>query len=104
MDGPNPLDVFIGNQSEKKMGICNCVDMRMVNHALRRERHQTPTVDDLIHTLNGATVFSKLDLHLGYHQLSLVPESCYITTFVTHTGVKRYTHLNFGTNSAFFKK
>ena len=45
-------------------------------------------------------MFSKLDLRSGYHQLSLAPESCYITTFATHTGLKRYTRLNFGTNSA----
>ena len=48
-----------------------CVDMRMANRAIQRERHPTPTVDDLIHTLNGATVFTKLDLRSGYHQLTL---------------------------------
>lgn len=59
-----------------------------------------PTVDDLIHTLNGATVFSKLDLQSGYHQLSLAPESRHITTFATNKGLWRYIRLNCGTNSA----
>ena len=77
-----------------------CVDMRMSNMAIRRERHPTPTIDDLIHILNRATVFSKLDLRAGYHQLSLAPESRYITTFATHKGLRRYKRLNFGTNSA----
>lgn len=77
-----------------------CVDMRMANKAINRERHPSPTVDDLIHILNGAMIFSKLDLHSGYHQLSLAPESRYITTFATHKGLKRYTRLNFGTNLA----
>ena len=77
-----------------------CVDMRMANKAIRRERHPTPTVDDLIHILNGATVFSKLDLRAGYHQIPLAVESRYITTFVTHKGLRRYARLNFGTNSA----
>ena len=36
---------------------------------LRRERHPSPTVDDIIHPLNGAKKFSKLDLRSGYHQL-----------------------------------
>ena len=40
-----------------------CVDMRLPNTAIQRERHITPTVDDLIHDLNGAVVFSKLDLN-----------------------------------------
>ncbi len=74
--------------------------MRMANRAINRERHPTPTIDDLIHTLNGATVFSKLDLRTGYHQLTLAPESRYITTFTTHKGLRRYARLNFGTNSA----
>ena len=45
-------------------------------------------------------MFSKLDLRSGYHQLTLAPESRYITTFATHKGLKRYTRLNFSTNSA----
>ena len=72
----------------------------MANKAIERERHPTPTMDDIIHTLNGATVFSKLDLRSGYHQLVLEPESRYITTFATHKGLRRYVRLNFGTNSA----
>ena len=74
--------------------------MRQPNRAILRERHLTPTVDDLIRDLNGATVFSKLDLNFGYHQLELAPESRYITTFSTHKGLRRYTRLNFGTSSA----
>ena len=77
-----------------------CVDMRMPNKAIQRERHPMPTVDDLIHKLNGATVFTKLDLRAGYHQLSLAEESRHITTFATHKGLHRYKKLNFGTNSA----
>lgn len=77
-----------------------CVDMRRANKAVIRERHPIPTIDDLIHTLNGATVFSKLDLCAGYHQLTLAPESRHMTTFVTHKGLRRYKRLNFGTNSA----
>ncbi len=77
-----------------------CVDMRMANQAIQRERHPSPTVDDLIHAMNGAQVFSKLDLRSGYHQLLPAEESRYITTFATHKGWHRYKRLNFGTNSA----
>ncbi len=44
----------------------------MTNQAIKRERHPMPTVEDLVHKLNGATVFSKLDLRSGYHQLTAV--------------------------------
>lgn len=77
-----------------------CVDMRQANVAIVRERHLTPTMDDIIHELNGATVFSKLDLKAGYHQLELHPDSRYITTFSTHLGLRRYKRLNFGISSA----
>ena len=64
------------------------------------ECHPTPIIDDLIHTLYGTTVFSKLDLRAGYHQLTLASESCYITTFATHKGLHQYTQLNIRKNSA----
>lgn len=76
------------------------VDMRQANTAIQRERHITPTMDDIIHELNGTTVFSKLDLRAGYHQLELHPDSRYITTFSTHKGLRRYKRLNFGISSA----
>ena len=77
-----------------------CVDMRVANKAIQRERHITPTIDDLVNDLNGSTVFSKLDLNQGYHQLELDPNSRYITTFSTHKGLRRYTRLPFGVTSA----
>ncbi|XP_061193203.1 uncharacterized protein K02A2.6-like [Saccostrea echinata] len=77
-----------------------CVDMREANKAIILERHLMPTVDELIHDLNGASVFSKLDLRQGYHQLELDHVSRSITTFNTHVGIFRYKRLNFGISSA----
>ncbi|XP_062614628.1 uncharacterized protein K02A2.6-like, partial [Saccostrea cucullata] len=77
-----------------------CVDMREANKAIIRERHLIPTIDELIHDLNGAAVFSKLDLRQGYHQLELEPASRSITTFNTHVGIFRYKRLNFGVSAA----
>ncbi|VDI49213.1 Hypothetical predicted protein [Mytilus galloprovincialis] len=77
-----------------------CVDMREANKAIIRERHLLPTVEELIHDLNHASVFSKLDLRAGYHQLELQEPSRYITTFSTHMGLFRYKRLNFGISSA----
>lgn len=80
--------------------VCLCVDMRQANTAILRERHLTPTINDVIYELNGAKVFSKLDLTAGYHQLELHPDSRYITTFTTHLRLMRYKRLNFGISSA----
>ena len=50
--------------------------------------------------MNGATLFSTLDLSSGYHQLELSPESRHVTTFSTHAGLRRYKRLPFGINAA----
>ena len=59
-----------------------------------------PTTDELINDLIGATIFSKLDIRQGYHQLMLVEESRNLTTFSTHKGLSRYKRLCFSVNSA----
>lgn len=77
-----------------------CVDMREPNRAIMRERHPSPTIDDIVERVNGAKIFSKIDLKSGYHQLKLAENSRYITTFSTHIGLFRYKRLNFGISSA----
>ncbi len=74
--------------------------MREANKAIIRERHLLPTIEEIIHDLNGACVFSKLDLRSGYNQLELKESSRYITTFSTHLGLFRYKRLNFRISSA----
>ncbi|CAK8692680.1 uncharacterized protein LOC143462177 [Clavelina lepadiformis] len=77
-----------------------CVDMHRANEAIVRERHPIPTVEELLLELNGSTVFSKLDLKWGFHQIMLDEDSRHVTTFVTHQGLYRYKRLMFGLNSA----
>ena len=74
--------------------------MQQVNTAVLRERHVIPTIGEVIHDLNGASVFSKLDLNSGYHQLELSPQSKSITNFATHKGLYQYKRLVFGLSSA----
>lgn len=77
-----------------------CVDMRRANEAIIRERHPIPTIEEVLYDLNGATVFSKLDMKWGFHQIVLSEGSREITTFVTHRALYRYKRLGFGINSA----
>ena len=81
-------------------GVRLCVVMREANKAISRERHLLPTLDEVTHDLDGATVFSKFDLNQGYHQVLLHPDSRHITTFSTHSGLFRYKRLSFGINAA----
>jgi len=74
--------------------------MREANAAIICERIPIPTVDEVLENLKGSTMFSKLDLRLGFHQIELDKDSRDITTFTTHDGLFRYKRLSFGVNSA----
>ena len=67
----SPFVVILKKEGDVRL----CVDMHMPNQAIQRERHPMPTVDHLIYKLNCATLFTKLDLCAGYHQVSLAEES-----------------------------
>ena len=94
----SPIVVAPKPKSPGKVHVCS--DMRQANKAIKRERQVTPTIKEMIGDLNGAKVFTKLDLNQGYNQLELAPESRYITTFGTHMGLMRCKRLNFGISSA----
>ena len=40
--------------------VCVCVDLRHANEAIVRERHPMPTVEDLLHDINGSIMFSNV--------------------------------------------
>ena len=67
---------------------------------LNRTRYVIPTVEEVIYDLNGAKIFSKLDIRSGFHQLELDEASRYITTLSTHIGIFRNKRLIMGLNSA----
>ena len=102
VEGPTPWvsPVVVAPKPKQPGSIRMCVDMRQANRAVHRERHITPTIKEIISDLNGAIIFTKLDLNQGYNQLELAPESRYITTFSTHVGLRRFARLNFGISCA----
>ncbi|XP_028416022.1 uncharacterized protein K02A2.6-like [Dendronephthya gigantea] len=102
VDGPTPWvsPVVAVPKTSNPKEIRLCVDLRQPNKAVQRQRHPTPTIEEVTNDLNGASVFSKLDLRSGYHQIELTPASRYLTTFTTHKGLRQYTRLLFGLASA----
>ena len=78
-----------------------CVDMRKANTAIIRNYYPILTLDEILYEVNGAKIFSKLDLAQGYHQIVLDEKSRDITTFSPPQGLFRYKRLVFGVKNAF---
>eukprot|EP00795_Rhopilema_esculentum_P016090 gene16090-7442_t len=73
------------------------VVLRVPNSYMERSRiTQPPIVEDFVHKFHDCTIWSKLDLRQGYHQLVLDPESRSIATFSTLWGNYGPKRLVFG--------
>ena len=100
VDGPTPWVSPIVPIVKENGEVRVCTDAKLLNTALEREVHNSPTVDEVAIELNEAKVISKFDLRSGYNQLVLHPDSRDITVFSTHVGLFRYKRLSFGLKSA----
>ncbi|GKD41173.1 putative reverse transcriptase domain-containing protein [Tanacetum coccineum] len=67
-----------------------CIDYRELNKLTVKNRYPLPRIDDLFDQLQGSSVYSKIDLRSGYHQLRVRDEDIPKTAFRT-----RYKHYEF---------
>ena len=86
----------------KKDGkLCLCGDYKVtINPVLEVDQYPLPKSDDLLATLSGGKIFSKIDLSRAYQQMPLDEMSRHVVTINTHRGLFRYNCLPFGVASA----
>jgi hypothetical protein len=77
-----------------------CVDYRDLNVVTIKNKHSLPRIEDLFDQLQGACVFSKIDLRSGYHQLKIHPKDIPKTAFTCKYGLYEYTVMSFGLTNA----
>ncbi|KAL0557021.1 hypothetical protein IC582_005539 [Cucumis melo] len=77
-----------------------CIDYRELNKVTVNNRYLLPRIDDLFDQLQGATVFFKIDLRSGYHQLRIKDSDIPKTTFCSRYGHYEFIIISFGLTNA----
>jgi hypothetical protein len=86
---------------EKKDGTqWMCVDYRSLNEVTIKNKYPLLRIEDLFDQMKGASVFSKIDLRSGYHQLKIRESDIPKIAFRTRYGLYEYIVMSFGLTNA----
>jgi hypothetical protein len=85
---------------KKDKELCLCVDYRPLNAVTIKNKYPLPHINILFDQLEGAQVFSKIDLHSDYHQIKIRAEDIRKTNFTTRYSLFEYLVMSFGLMNA----
>jgi hypothetical protein len=88
-------------QDEKIGGIIMCVDLRKLNGSWLHDPFPTPFIDEVLENVGGKEAYSFTDGFSGYHhEIKIMQEDIYKTTFMIEWGCYQYTFMPFGLENA----
>jgi hypothetical protein len=77
-----------------------CGDYRSLSEVTIKNKYPLLKIEDLFDQMKGASIFSKIDLRSGYHQLKIWELDIPMTAFRTRYGLYEYTVMSFGLTNA----
>ena len=77
-----------------------CINYQQLNKITIKNKYPFPRIDDLFDQLQGASIFFKIDLRFGYHQLKIKELDVPKTTFKTWYGHYEFLVISFGLTNA----
>ena len=73
-----------------------CIDYRKLNHITKKHAHPLPKTKEILDQLNGAKIFTTIDLLSGFYQIQMDEKDIQKTSFCTHRGLFEYLRIPMG--------